>query len=240
MLSSSWSISIENKENTNSKTTFSTTTANANIWLNTLQVIYQFNSISDFWCFFDNTTVPSNFPPSIKSIRVFKIGSSLAREGNDNIWGGRISIDFLNGGNTDKCWLKLLLFTLSDDYKEFSSVINGVVAATKFRKNIPLPATNKEKHVSTLSKSRNTPINSAKNEILPVGLQGKLCVRLEIWINSNIKDCEESLITRFIDCLYAYLGDDLMKGRSDDSTDTNRSSLDCTKRDDVIVYQSHL
>jgi hypothetical protein len=184
--------------------------------------------------------VPSNFPPSIKSIRVFKIGSSLAREGNDNIWGGRISIDFLNGGNTDKCWLKLLLFTLSDDYKEFSSVINGVVAATKFRKNIPLPATNKEKHVSTLSKSRNTPINSAKNEILPVGLQGKLCVRLEIWINSNIKDCEESLITRFIDCLYAYLGDDLMKGRSDDSTDTNRSSLDCTKRDDVIVYQSHL
>jgi hypothetical protein len=229
MLSSCWSIVVENKEINTPRTSFSTTTANANIWLNTLQVIYQFSSISDFWCFHDNTTVPSNFPPSIKSIRVFKTGSSLAREGNDNIWGGRISIDFLNGGNSDKCWLNLLLFALSDEYSEFSSLINGLVAAAKFhRKNIPLPTLNKEKQVSSLSKSRNTQNNSVKNEI-PIAMQGKICVRLEIWLNSNVKDCGEIFIARFIDCLYGYFGDDLLKGRCNDGTE-----------DDAIVYQSHL
>lgn len=243
-LSSSWSVSVENKipDNNSIKTSFSTT-SNANVWLNTLQVIYQFNCISDFWCWFDNTIVPSSFPLSTKSIRVFKSGVSLARENNDNVWGGRILIDFLNGGNSDRCWLKLLLFTLSDDYKEFSSVTNGVVAASKFhRKNIPLTTTKIGKQVSTFSKSLNPANNPLKGEILSNGLQGKVYVKLEIWLGSCAKDCDETFITRFIDCLYLYFGDDLTKGRNDNNSDINRfNSVDSkAKKDDIIIYQSHL
>jgi hypothetical protein len=132
-----WNVYIESLttkwENTSSKLATSSSKRNLNErdkWLATIQPIFKFSTVNDFWCWFDNTAVPSCFPDTLKSLRVFRSSAGLSQEDDSNRYGGKITfIRPTIDGEADRCWLRLLLLVLSDSAISYPpSLINGVVA----------------------------------------------------------------------------------------------------------------
>jgi hypothetical protein len=239
-LSSNWSIWLEKSEKPSGN----------KFWLTSLQQIYQFGCISDFWCWFDNSVIPSHIPSSIRSIRVFKTGTSLAREDKQNQSGGRVLIDFrLFNGNPDFCWLKVLLFILSDEYKEFSSLINGVVAGNRLQyTNKPLKIQSGFDSLS-IGGHKSSPQLQALTKASVSNTANKVekkkdekgqsyFVKIEIWLSSRVLDEDNLFIERLSDCLYSYLSDDLLSGGNFHSIN-NLNGGSSLKKEDFLTYQKH-
>lgn len=96
-------------------------------WLDDIEKVYEFEKITDFWCFFHNSVCPSWFPGDVDSLRVFKASSSLEQTDPDNIFGGRL-VYFSATSDPDAEWLKLLLCCLSDEHADLYKWVNGTVA----------------------------------------------------------------------------------------------------------------
>lgn len=94
-------------------------------WIDCVVKIFNFSTATVFWSWFHNTVVPSDFPNSVVSIRVFKSSENITKEDSKNVAGGRI---LFYGDNN--AWLKLLLLVISemDGNFELSDYLAGIVA----------------------------------------------------------------------------------------------------------------
>jgi hypothetical protein len=113
-----WNVYVEPKSHSLGKVSDSS-------WLQSLIFIYKFQSGHEFWCWFNNSAVPSSFPPSLSSLRVFKSDCSPEKSDEDNILGGRLM--FTVSKSVDEIWLCLLLNIISHDFPDNYKHMCGIV-----------------------------------------------------------------------------------------------------------------
>lgn len=117
-LSDSWSVYFEKKRVGSNQSETE--------WSESIDAVFKFDTIGNFWCWFENSPVPSSFPSHISSQRFFRTSCSLERKDPENCSGGRI-LFFSQIDSVDQHWLQLLLILISSDFKVFGENVNGVV-----------------------------------------------------------------------------------------------------------------
>ncbi len=111
-----------NKQNKHNKKTAPT----IDEWLQTLVKMFEFKTVEDFWCWFDNSSVISQLNKNILSVNLFEKDLSLFIESSD--FHGRIvvNISIKPGLNVDKIYLDLLLLIISGKNTELNQC-GGIV-----------------------------------------------------------------------------------------------------------------
>lgn len=110
--------------------------ATVGAWLTSLNHLFtiQKEFPSDFWCWFENTATPSNFPiATYTSMRFFKSDARMSVEENPN--GGMLLFSLQkekeNGDEAlDKIWLQILLLLVTED-ERLGDLIIGIVCKPK-------------------------------------------------------------------------------------------------------------
>jgi len=97
-------------------------------WLDNMHIVYDFNTVEDFWCLHNHIKPPDELPFT-RDYCLFKKGIQPMWEDVQNKRGGRWYFQNEPGNRTNlnKIWLNLLLFAIGDNFGEQSEQICGIV-----------------------------------------------------------------------------------------------------------------
>ncbi|XP_023006085.1 eukaryotic translation initiation factor-like [Cucurbita maxima] len=102
-------------------------------WGSSLRKVYTFDSVEEFWCFYDQILKPSKLPANA-DFHLFKARVEPKWEDPECANGGKWTVTSSRKTNLDTMWLETLMALIGEQFEE-SDVICGVVASLRQRQD---------------------------------------------------------------------------------------------------------
>ncbi|XP_023547971.1 eukaryotic translation initiation factor-like [Cucurbita pepo subsp. pepo] len=102
-------------------------------WGSSLRKVYTFDTVEEFWCFYDQILKPSKLPANA-DFHLFKAGVEPKWEDPECANGGKWTVTSSRKTNLDTMWLETLMALIGEQFEE-SDEICGVVASVRQRQD---------------------------------------------------------------------------------------------------------
>ncbi|XP_022959251.1 eukaryotic translation initiation factor-like [Cucurbita moschata] len=102
-------------------------------WGSSLRKVYTFDTVEEFWCFYDQILKPSKLPANA-DFHLFKAGVEPKWEDPECANGGKWTVTSSRKTNLDTMWLETLMALIGEQFEE-SDEICGVVASVRQRRD---------------------------------------------------------------------------------------------------------